>query len=561
MEKTLKTQKGITLIALIITVIILLILAGTAIAASINGGSLFTKTSDAKDSWNAKVNEEETEIKGLLDILDEAATGVKVVRGDPKEWVIEGNTVIKYLGTSENLVIPNTIGETKITAIGVRFCYGGELSGDIAENISKIKTLSISPGIEVIGDNAFFNCSNITGNINIPNTVTTIDSLAFFGCSGLTGDLIIPNSVTTIGNHAFNGCTGLSGKLVIPNSVTSLGMCTVANTCKWDSVKIDVTDIPASWGASCSLATSSLIFGENVKTIGNSAFSGCSNITGDLIIPSNVTTINNSAFSGCTGIDGDLIISDGVTTVKDAAFSGCTNVSGKLYIGKDVTNFGLNGVFSGLGLGGTGISETEIWMPNIPGSLFFGKNAKFNGPLKIGNTVTEIGPSAFKNCTGLTGNIVIPDSVTEIKSNAFEGCTGLNGTLTLGNGLTKIQNNAFTGCTGLTGDITIPNGITYLGVGVFEGCSGFNGDLTIGSGITTIYEYEFKNCTGLTGNYTIPNTITYIYASAFEGCTGYSSITIPSTVGQIFSNAFKNVAHIYYSGSASGSPWGANAVN
>ena len=65
-------KKGITLIALIITVIILLILAGTAIAISINGGDIFTKTSEAREKWNLNVEEEQSSTQEVLDILDMA---------------------------------------------------------------------------------------------------------------------------------------------------------------------------------------------------------------------------------------------------------------------------------------------------------------------------------------------------------------------------------------------------------------------------------------------------------------------------------------------------------
>ena len=65
------SNKGITLIALIITVIILLILAGTAISISINGGDLFGKSQNAVAEYNNKVDEENTEINRWLSYLDQ----------------------------------------------------------------------------------------------------------------------------------------------------------------------------------------------------------------------------------------------------------------------------------------------------------------------------------------------------------------------------------------------------------------------------------------------------------------------------------------------------------
>ena len=57
-----RDERGITLIALIITVIVLLILAGTAISIAINGGDIFSKASTARDQWNASVADEENKI-------------------------------------------------------------------------------------------------------------------------------------------------------------------------------------------------------------------------------------------------------------------------------------------------------------------------------------------------------------------------------------------------------------------------------------------------------------------------------------------------------------------
>ena len=56
-----KSQKGITLVALVITIIILLILAGISIA-SLNGSSLFENTRKAESSYKNAQNEENATI-------------------------------------------------------------------------------------------------------------------------------------------------------------------------------------------------------------------------------------------------------------------------------------------------------------------------------------------------------------------------------------------------------------------------------------------------------------------------------------------------------------------
>ena len=63
--------------------------------------------------------------------------------------------------------------------------------------------------------------SAATGEIVIPNSVTSIGDGAFEGCKGLTS-VTIGNSVTSIGDEAFEGCTGLTS-VTIGNRVMSIG--------------------------------------------------------------------------------------------------------------------------------------------------------------------------------------------------------------------------------------------------------------------------------------------------------------------------------------------------
>ena len=63
-------KRGITLIALIITVIILLILAGTAISIATNGNNIFEKAKTAVDIYNDKALQEDTDIEMYNDYFE-----------------------------------------------------------------------------------------------------------------------------------------------------------------------------------------------------------------------------------------------------------------------------------------------------------------------------------------------------------------------------------------------------------------------------------------------------------------------------------------------------------
>ena len=135
--------------------------------------------------------------------------------------------------------------------------------------------------ITKIPTRAFYNCKNLTGNLVLPNSVTTIGEQAFSGCFGFTGDLTIPNSVKTIGEQAFSGCFGFTGDLIIPNSVT---------------------------------------------TIRKRAFYGCSGFTGSLTLPNSVTTIESSAFYNCKGFTGDLSLPKSLEVVGTGFLEKCNNI-------------------------------------------------------------------------------------------------------------------------------------------------------------------------------------------------------------------------------------------
>lgn len=65
------TQKGITLVALVITIIVLLILAGVAINMAINSDGLFSKANEATTKWNSTTAEEDRIIQNILEQMNE----------------------------------------------------------------------------------------------------------------------------------------------------------------------------------------------------------------------------------------------------------------------------------------------------------------------------------------------------------------------------------------------------------------------------------------------------------------------------------------------------------
>lgn len=75
----LKTQKGITLIALVITIIVLLILAGVAISLTIGENGIFKTTQNAVNSYKNAADKEQhqmdVELPNTVDKLIYNVTG------------------------------------------------------------------------------------------------------------------------------------------------------------------------------------------------------------------------------------------------------------------------------------------------------------------------------------------------------------------------------------------------------------------------------------------------------------------------------------------------------
>lgn len=63
-------NKGITLVSLVITIILLLILGTVAITLAVDSNGLFGKAGEAANKWNVSVAQEHDEIREAMDFMD-----------------------------------------------------------------------------------------------------------------------------------------------------------------------------------------------------------------------------------------------------------------------------------------------------------------------------------------------------------------------------------------------------------------------------------------------------------------------------------------------------------
>ncbi len=170
-----------------------------------------SEKTEMTDKDNAELEEEETDDEDESEIKNRDKDNVALNTmetitgqcGDNITWTLEENTLT-------------------ITGNGVIEDYD-ENSQPWHTYIDDIKILIIHDGITGIGEMAFFNCYNLTGELVLPDSLTEIGVSAFENCYGFEGDLIIPDNVIAIGEKAFEGCNKLSGVAYIPKSVISIG--------------------------------------------------------------------------------------------------------------------------------------------------------------------------------------------------------------------------------------------------------------------------------------------------------------------------------------------------
>ena len=433
---------------------------------------------------------------------------------------------------------------------------------DIFSGCSNLKTIKFEKGITTIPESLFWGQSDDSWfdgleEIDIPETVTTIEHFAFYNCKNLTTVTGMKN-VSKIGFFAFCNCSNLK-EITIPKSLTDCDYdiffgCSNLKTIKFEK---GITTIPeklfSGYDDSWFDGLEEIDIPETVTTIGESAFENCKNLTtvtgmknvtkiGDnafyncsnlvnIKLPENLTEIGIWAFCNCSKLKVDL--PGNIEKIGGSTFMNCKSLT-EITIPKSLTNFG-HDIFSGCSNLKT--IKFEKGITTIPAWLFWGydDDSWFDGleEIDIPETVTTIGSYAFANCKNLT-TVTGMKNVTEIRDNAFYNCSNLK-EIIIPDGVTSIGSNAFQNCTSLA-SVRIPNSVTSLGTYIFDGCSSLT-DVALGKGLTSIPSYMFSNCESLK-NIKIPYNVEAIESYAFLNDTAFTEITIPRKTTAINSNAF-----------------------
>ena len=262
-------------------------------------------------------------------------------------WVGIAVGVIALVGTSTMILFPSAMDTAKTTLVQtVNHFTGNETEKPVAQDEKTYKNLSFDYdddtqtanvgqkyGISdysnidiaipetVKHDNKTYTVNGIADDgfanlkiksISFPKTITQIGEMAFYQTTIKSGNLDLPDSVQSINDSAFNGLSGVDS-FTIPNSVTSIGNSTFNNS-----------DI------------ASMNIGSGIPEIKTYAFANMKNLTA-ISIPSNVKTIDDHAFYGDTALQ-SVTLHQGLIEIQEYAFYQVPITS--LYVPNSVTKLG-----------------------------------------------------------------------------------------------------------------------------------------------------------------------------------------------------------------------------
>ena len=275
---------------------------------------------------------------------------------DSNKFVIQGSSLVSYIGNEPEVRIPDGVIEIKsfafnncenlervfvpasvlvikryafidcvklqcinIDPLNKRYSsFDGIVYSKDEKNLVRVpaakREVEIRSGTKHIGRGAFSSCQ--IESIAIPDTVVTIGDCAFRGCSQLS-KLIIPDNVQVIGDSAFLGGTKL----------TEIRLSTVLEI------------IHAHLFSKCSSLTQVSI-PQYVKEIELSAFNECSNLVEIVVDKSNerYTSSNGMLFEKhhngtltllCVpqALPGEISLSERVTDIEYYAFFRCSQIT------------------------------------------------------------------------------------------------------------------------------------------------------------------------------------------------------------------------------------------
>lgn len=256
----------------------------------------------------------------------------------------------------------NPDGNSALTEIG-EYAFQGDV---------KLAEISIPDGVSKINNNTFEGCS-VLKTVNLPDTVSNIGEYAFADCTALK-ELRLPVYLMEIGKFAFKGSAlksiDLPEELEILNEGVFMGCTSLESAVIHSKVKVidkdafngcsslkkltplvkedgsyevaipdyvAVADNDVKGKATIS-SDASVIGGEALIAINKGAFNGCSALGPTLIFPENMLTLGGSAFENCSSLKKLVVLTKNTSQQKNVFMAVGEGFVGAVLNGGEITN-------------------------------------------------------------------------------------------------------------------------------------------------------------------------------------------------------------------------------
>ena len=383
--KNYANQAGINLVALVVTIVVLLILAGVSINVLFGNNGIIKRAQDSQNKMDQAALNDLNSLDDVNDTIDYSVEGKinwdrilnnanKLAEEDrldelkPADQVVSSLVGIGTDGKPVNMDLWNAVlieGGWRLSNPDAGFQIGkedigyrgdienGKIIGKLPQYIYSIDDDEFLPVINMT--NAFNSVSDLKIAPIIPSSVTNMSD-TFYNCISLTTAPTIPSSVINMA-HTFDTCTSLRTAPTIPSSVINMAhtfdTCTSLTTVP--TIPSSVINMSYTFYNCTSLATAPTI--PSSVTNMSSTFDTCTSLTTAPTIPSSVTNMSHT-FYNCTSLTTAPTIPSSVTSM-DYTFRGCSKLQGTIEINANPTYYSycfLNAATEGSGLVVTGTS-------------------------------------------------------------------------------------------------------------------------------------------------------------------------------------------------------------
>lgn len=585
-------ERGITLIALVITIIILLILAGVTISAIFGEEGPIARAQEASFK---------TEIAKAKEQFDLYVSEKKVLNQEFEIGTLNAGETSLYYNTKPETEIGNIY--TVLFNVNKKYVKDFEIiKGEMfyftqnereaqwaLEMGMKTNPYEIINGVLISSDKNLFLLDEATGTITIPERVKEVGEGTFAGLKGIKR-IIIPPTCKRINNSAFNGNDTLEEVLILADG--DQGVESIGNYAFKDCIKLKVVSMP-----------------NTVRVLGTTVFGNCSSLE-KVQLSSRIEVLSNNMFQNCSSLK-ELLIPNGIREMKGFLLQGAIsliNISLPASLEKIDNNcfYDATSSLQNISLDGSNqhfIVKNGMLLSKDEKQIYAVTKGTINGnTFNVPKGITYVGSGTLMPYTNIK-KVVLPESVTSIEAGFFPWsveeieihpnnpnyisinkqilskdkkilyfCYSKELTITLEEGIEEICGEVFLynfGIQNIEIDSRNPNFIAENAAIYTKDkkkiIAFVNNEATsfkIPEGVKEIKQSAFS-CREKLTSIVLPETLTLIENSAFYKCSALPTITIPNSVEKmdgwgIFDDcsALKEIIVDKERGSLNGSPWG-----